>query len=205
LMAVRRVLLGAIIVGRIDEILRLTWADINFEKRVVTLWTRKRKDGAMEADDMPMNDDLHSILKQRYKGRSSEKWVFYNEDTEGRYNHRPKMMASLCKRAGIAPIGKGIRTYTRGKLKGKKYEADLYYGFHSLRHFMASHLIDQEKTSLKSVSMLLRHKALKTTEIYVHSIDESVRIATTKLEGKFTPELKPPQEPPQELKKESPV
>jgi integrase len=144
-------------------------------------------------------------MEQRFKGRSSEKWVFYNEDTEGRYNHRPKMMASLCKRAGIAPIGKGIRTYTRGKLKGKKYEADLYYGFHSLRHFMASHLIDQEKTSLKSVSMLLRHKALKTTEIYVHSIDESVRIATTKLEGKFTPELKPPQEPPQELKKESPV
>jgi len=52
---------------------------------------------------------------------------------------------------------------------------------------MASHLIDSEKTSLKSVSNLLRHKNLKTTEIYIHSIDESVRSAMTKIEGKFTP------------------
>lgn len=27
--------------GRIDEILRLTWQDVNFEKKAVTLWTRK--------------------------------------------------------------------------------------------------------------------------------------------------------------------
>ena len=40
--------------GRIDEILRLRWMeDINFEKRYVTLWTRKRKNGAYE----PMSSD----------------------------------------------------------------------------------------------------------------------------------------------------
>ena len=175
------------LLGRIDEILRMTWQDINFEKRAVTLWTRKRKNGIFEPDDMPINDDLYHTLKKRYDERKSERWVFYNEDTGDRYYHRPKMMASLCKRAGIEPIGTTMRKIDKGKNKGKYQEANLYYGFHALRHFMASHLIDSEKTSLKTVSKLLRHKNLKTTEIYIHSIDESVRLTTTKIQGKFTP------------------
>ena len=52
-----------------------------------------------------------------------------------------------------------------------------HYGFHSLRHFMASHLADKERTGMKVISGLLRHKNLKTTEIYLHSIDESQRKA----------------------------
>jgi integrase len=180
------------LLGRIDEILKLTWQDVNLEKRAVTLWTRKRKDGALEPDDLPMNDDLHLILSKRHKARKSEKWVFYNEATESRYLHRPKMMAAICKRAGIEPIGQSKRKVESGKNKGKFKMFPLYYGFHSLRHFMASHLIDQEKTSLKSVSKLLRHKNIKTTEIYIHSIDESVRSAMTKIEGKFTPKKAKP-------------
>ena len=105
------------LLGRIDEILRLTWQDINFEKRAVTLWTRKRKDGAYEPDDMPMNDDLYYILKKRYDSRTDEKWVFYNEDTGDRYYHRPKMMASICKRAGVDPIGMTKRKIDKGKNK----------------------------------------------------------------------------------------
>jgi integrase len=45
--------------GRIDEVLRLTWEDVNFDRRTVTLYTRKRKDGAFESDEMPMNGDLY--------------------------------------------------------------------------------------------------------------------------------------------------
>lgn len=174
------------LLGRIDEILRLTWQDVNFEKRVVTLWTRKRKDGAYEPDEQPMNQDLYDVLKSRWEIRTQETWAFYNPDTETRYFHRPKMMASICKRAGITPIGKTKRRIWRGKKKGTYQDVDLYYGFHSLRHFMASHLVDQEKASLKSVSRLLRHKTLKTTEIYVHSIEESVRSTMGSVEGKFT-------------------
>lgn len=194
------------LLGRIDEILRLTWQDVNFEKRAVTLWTRKRKDGAYESDDLPINDDLYAILHFRYKNRQNEKWVFYNEGKKDRYKHRPKMMASLCKRAGLEPIGKSRRKIFRGKKKGKYQKVNLYYGFHSLRHFMASHLADSEKISLKAVSGLLRHKNLKTTEIYIHSIDESIRSAMTKIEGKFTPETtKPLQEAATINKKELPA
>lgn len=150
-------------IGRVDELLRLTWQDVNFERRMVTLWTRKRKDGAYEPDDIPINQDLYDALKRRWAGRTQEKWVFVNEGTGDRYRRRPRMMKSLCKRAGIQ-----------------------HYGFHCLRHFMSSYLADKEKISLKAISGLLRHKSLKTTEIYLHSIDESAREAMTRVEGKFT-------------------
>lgn len=190
------------LMGRIDEILRLTWADINFEKRIVTLWTRKRRNGELQPDDMPINDDLYRILWGRWEGKESDKWVFYNEDTEDRYYHRPKMMASLCKRAGIDPVGMTKRKIGRGKKKGQYKDVPLYYGFHALRHFVPSHLMDQKKTSLKTLQMLLRHRNAKTTEIYVHSIDESVRDAMTGIEGEFAPKKTDPlQEPLQENEK----
>jgi len=66
--------------------------------------------------------------------------------------HRPKMMASLCKRAGIPPTGKGMRKIARGKDKGKIREVDLYMGFHALRHFMATYLADRDKVTTKAVS-----------------------------------------------------
>ncbi len=156
--------------ARVDEILRLAWADVNFETQTVTLWTRKRKDGAYEPDPMPMNADLKEILYKRWKDREQEQYVFFNKLTGDRYYHRPKLMAALCKRAGIEPLG-----------------------FHALRHFMASYLSDKEKASTQAVSKLLRHKNLRTTEIYLHSIDESQRIAMTGIEGKFTLNLSDPQ------------
>lgn len=190
------------LMGRIDEILRLTWVDINFEKRVATLWTRKRRNGELQPDDMPINDDLYQILWSRWEGKESDKWVFYNEDTKDRYYHRPKMMAGICKRAGIDPIGMTKRKIGRGKKKGQYKDVPVYYGFHALRHFVPSHLMDQKKTSLKTLQMLLRHRNAKTTEIYVHSIDESVRDAMTGIEGKFTPKTDDPlQEPLQKNEK----
>ena len=161
--------------GRIDEILRLRWRDVNLEKREVTLWTRKRRDGAYEPDTMPMSEDLHEVLARRWRDRRQEEWVFFNETTGGRYNHRPKMMAGLCKRAGIQPIGVNTRKVQRGKRKGEVEEHPLYYGFHALRHFMASFLADRQKVSTVAVSKLLRHRDVRTTEIYLHALDESHR------------------------------
>jgi len=81
-------------------------------------------------------------------------------------NANGKMMKGLCKRAGIH-----------------------HYGFHALRHFMASYLADRERVGTQAVSKLLRHKNLRTTVIYLHSLDEIQRSAMTNIEGKFTSNL----------------
>lgn len=177
--------------GRIDEVLRLRWPeDVNFEKRYVVLWTRKRKDGKLEPDALPMNDDLYSVLKNRWKQRKQDKWVFWNQKSDegkgNRFMARPRMMAAICKRAGITPIGKGSRIAERGPNKGKRVEVDLYYGFHHLRHFMATYLLDEEKVSLKTTSSLLRHKNIRTTERYTHKIEISSLAAADAITGKFT-------------------
>ena len=164
--------------GRIDEVLRMTWRDVNFEKKTITLWTKKRKGGAYEADQLPMNKDLHDILWHLWGARRQETWVFFNEKTGTRFNKRPKMMKSICMRA-FAPQCKGQQYYT-GKV----------YGFHALRHFMASYLADKKKQSAKTLQGLLRHKNIKTTEIYLHSIDGQAVSAVESIEGVFTAEPK---------------
>ena len=150
-------------VARIDEVLRIKWQDVNLTRREIKKWTRKRKSGTYEPVVVYMNDDLYNIMKRRWENRESEMWVFYNKKTKTRYMHRPKMMKGLCKRAGISPV----------------------FGFHNIRHFIASYLADHEKISKKTIGALLGHKALQTTEIYLHSIEGAERSAVEKLSGIF--------------------
>jgi len=58
--------------GRIGEVLRLTWEDVNFEKRWVRLFTRKRRGGELQEDFLPMNDTLHGVLLRRWQRRDKE-------------------------------------------------------------------------------------------------------------------------------------
>ena len=148
--------------GRIDEILRMKWKDVNFEKREVTLWCRKNKDGSYIPRRIFMNDDLFNILHPLFKRRKQEVWTLYNEKTENRFNRRPKMMNGICKRAKITP-----------------------FGFHQLRHFAATYAADRLKISKKTIGGILGHQNLGTTEIYLHSVDSSAREAMKALEGRF--------------------
>lgn len=146
--------------ARIDEILRLTWEDVNFTQETIRLWTRKTKDGSMDYDFIPMNLDLKKTLWAMWQKRIQDHWIFFNEKTGDRYKRRPKFMYGLCKRAGVR-----------------------FYGFHAIRHFMASYMVDELKVGKKTISVILRHKSLATTEIYLHSIEDSKKIAMEKLSG----------------------
>jgi len=155
--------------ARIDEILRLTWQDVNFEQGTVTLRTRKNKAGEWKSRTIAMNADLKAMLKSMWNRRKQEKWVFYNVRAETRYLRRPKLMHSLCRRAEIRE-----------------------YGFHAIRHFIATYLHDVMKVPTGVLSGILGHGSKRTTEIYLHSIPEAQREALTRLEGVFdaqVPEL----------------
>jgi integrase len=161
--------------ARVDEILRLTWQDVNFEQRSIRLWTRKRKGGSYESNNLHMNEDLYQILKRRYKKRTHEKWVFPNPKTKTRYTRRPKFMRGLCKRAFGSEKEK----------KGKKPYTGPVYGFHSLRKAVATLLQDKEKVGTKTVSGILGHQSVRTTEIYLQVVPSDQVQALQKLEGRF--------------------
>ena len=147
--------------ARVDEILRLRWEDVNFQDRTVRLWTRKRRDGSWAWDIIPMNQVLLDTLWGLWQKRVQDQWMFFNEKTGTRYIHRPKIMRTICKRAGVQ-----------------------HFGFHALRHYVASYLADQKKFSITQISRLLRHQSKATTERYLQVVDSQLRDVMASLEEK---------------------
>lgn len=150
--------------ARINEVLKLRWDDINFEKKILIKRTKKSTDHVEKEILVPMNQELYDTLWDLWRTRKQNTWVFYNEKTGTRYMHRPKFMKGLCKRAGIHP----------------------YFGFHTLRHLMASLLADNPKIATRSIQKLLGHTNIRTTEIYLHSVEGAVAEATDSLNGVFS-------------------
>ena len=144
--------------ARKSEILRWQWMeDINFEKRMVRLGTRKTRDGDMKHEWLPMNDLLYGELWGHYQKRLNSPWVFPNPDPKNprygeRYTHRLKWMRALCRRAGITPP----------------------FGLHAIRRYVASVLADTHKKSAKSIQRVLRHSAVTTTEKYIGNVNQDL-------------------------------
>jgi integrase len=70
-----------------------------------------------------------------------------------------------------------------------------HYGFHSIRHFVSSYLLDKEKIGKPTVGRMLGHQSLSTTDIYahsigVHSVDDAMDTAMDKMEAEFVPKPK---------------
>jgi integrase len=155
--------------GRIGEVLRLRWEDVNFQEKAIRLWTRKRQGGNLEFDWLPMNEDLEEVLWGLWQKRKSEEWVFVSPLTGSHYVNRFTLMRNICQRAGIPR-----------------------YGYHTIRHFVASYLFDKKKVSLPVISKLLRHKNLQTTERYLQAIDPRFRDTMQLLKGNVLPLLNAP-------------
>jgi integrase len=52
------------------------------------------------------------------------------------------------------------------------------FGFHALRHGLASHLVTQTKTGVKTVSAMMRHANTSTTlDIYTHDVGKDKLLA----------------------------
>ena len=98
----------------------------------------------MQADPYPMSQTPYHTLWGLWKIRQGDEWVFPNPLTGDRYHQRPNLMRGICKRAGVS-----------------------YYGFHSIRHYVANLMADKLKVGTKRISRLLRHTNVRTTEIYL--------------------------------------
>src|SRR5262249_44036411 len=124
--------------------------------------TRKRKDGSLERDYIPMTEELcHALMIHRQSAIND--WVFIQ--TKGRCQGKPYVdnrdfPQALCRLAGVRP-----------------------FGCHAIRHLTAS-ILAKNNTPMVAIQEILRHRKLATTERYVRGL-EPVRPYLRVLEGRL--------------------
>lgn len=158
----------ALTMGRMSEINRLEWKDVDFQNNAVTLYSRKTKGGNLKPRKIPMSKTLNAVLQRRLKDNNTD-WVFWHTYYSrknrawitGPFTDRKKMMTTLCEKAGVK-----------------------YFRFHPLRHFGAS-ILENEGVSIKTIQDLLGHSNRKTTEIYLHSFEGADQEAMNHLDSAF--------------------
>jgi integrase len=148
--------------ARRGEVFRLTWQDVDFGNDRIRLWTRKRKDGSLEWDWLPMTKELRKSLRWWWEhGLSRTTPTCLNEH----YGHpfvSQKFMRRICKEAKVNHFG------------------------HAIRHLTASILYHQGE-HVAHIQAILRHRSSKTTEHYLRRIGlERVREALESLSPKTT-------------------
>ena len=150
--------------ARLGEVLAMTWEDVNFDRRQIILWTRKRKGGERQPNLMPMNDVLHRLLKRRWGIRDKESpLVFPGWQRKSRKAYR--IMRRLCDQAGVKE-----------------------FGFHNIRHHVASLLQDSGKATPRQLRDFLRHKRLDTTDRYLRELTAGMTDLADLLAGEPNPE-----------------
>lgn len=151
--------------ARRSEIMRLTWPDINFDKSEIRLWSRKNRSGTLESVWLPMNDDLRAALWWQWNNRpfKNKPHVFIDTQKGPHYGQpykiRRRFLKGRCKVAGVKP-----------------------FGFHALRRWVAQMLADKHKQSTQTVQRVLRHKNVRTTEIYLENLNADLRPAMSLLD-----------------------
>jgi integrase len=154
--------------GRVSEINRLAWNDVNFKERHVILYTRKKNGGHLTPRKVPMTEKLYDVLLCRFLERDETKpWVFWHrywskkdrKFKQGPYQDRKVLMKTLCKKAGVT-----------------------YFRYHPLRHAGAS-IMDNNNVPIGSIQRILGHEHRTTTEIYLHSVSNAERDAMSVYES----------------------
>jgi integrase len=141
--------------GRMREVNNLKWEDVDFERRIITLYTRKAKCSDLKQNRVPINTTLEKILLTI---PNNHEYIFPNPLTNKPYDHRKKFLGTLCRRADIKP-----------------------FTFHCLRHFGAS-LLDSHGIPITEIQAILGHERPTTTDHYLQGIRGGTRTAIEHLD-----------------------
>lgn len=146
---------------RLGELVRLTWADVDFHANILTVRSEtRRKPGGK----VPLNADARELLMQRKKGAQEGDLIFgaTARDAGGSLSQKFNRIVQS------AGLNDGI-TDPRKKIV-----------FHSLRHTFASWLA-LAGTDIYRIKILMRHQTIAMTMRYAHLIPDATRDAVNKI------------------------
>lgn len=147
---------------RRNEAVGLDLSDIDYENKRIHIRSgslnKKRKKSYIAINDFNLN------LISEYIERSRPQ--FYNSDLSD---------ALFVNKNGKRMQGQSMANRLNAIVKATENESILekHIGLHSLRHSVATHLL-QRGLSLEKVSEFLGHRRLESTQIYTHLIDSDV-------------------------------
>jgi integrase len=171
---------------RISECLGLQWADVDYESKQIFVrraWTGGRigrpKSAACKAP-VPLGPVLAGFIREWQQqtpyGQPTD-WVFASTRLKGKQPRVANMLVEDYLRPAAVKVGVLV--------EGEKVR----FGFHNLRHSLASFLVRQG-TDAKTVQRMLRHSDIATTfGIYVHTMSED---RLTAQEEMLAAMMKPP-------------
>lgn len=158
--------------ARRGEVLRWAWAeDISLADRWVRLGTKKTRNGSMSYERLWMNDDLYRLLADLWTQRDKSSpylfpFYFQPDDKENNWKGEQRAHRLLVGHTKCWKTTKGERREKRYPGLCEKAGVELF-GFHDIRHSVASYLNDVHKVGIKRVQRILRHRHQTTTEIYL--------------------------------------
>jgi integrase len=140
---------------RASELRSLTWKDVDFRRRTITVRAAYAKNG--ESRTMPMNEVLTTTLKAVKLHRADGERVF-------------------CSRQGTP-----YRSFRTAFERAARLAGVVDFTFHDLRHTFGSRLV-MAGVDLPTVKELLGHKDISMTMRYAHLSSNHKQAAVKKLE-----------------------
>lgn len=138
---------------RKSEILNLTWDCVDFDTNEITILDTKNG----KKNIIPMSHKLRTLLNEKYKTESQNKYVFTNPMTNNKYVDIKKAFKTVCELANVE------------KLR-----------FHDLRHTAATRMVACG-VPLPAVKEILNHASINTTMRYAHTMREQKESAVEAL------------------------
>ena len=135
---------------RRSELLNLKLNDIDSKRGVVIIRKAKGKKDRVA----PLSDKILHLLRDYFVACKPKEWLFEGQGGKGQYDERS--LANVLKQAV------------------QKSKITKPVSLHWLRHSYATHLLENG-TDLRYIQEILGHSRSRTTEIYTHVSDNSIR------------------------------
>jgi integrase len=173
---------------RISECLGLQWQDVNFADGMIHVrrtWTcgqvglPKSKASKGPVPLHPLLADFMRLWKKKTMYSQSCDWVFPSTRLNGKQPRVANMLVEDHLRP--AAVRAGILSSHPDNQGGLVDDDPRRFGFHNLRHSLASFLI-RIRTDPKTVQTLLRHSDVKLTlQFYSHAVSRDRMVAAGKM------------------------